>query len=100
MEWPEGYIDVMQSDSDSVNDPLYTQEKQNAPASPTSPPLSGGISTAYRKRQREKKAQGRQYSFDAANKLLTDRRNRITTPTREEDYDEISRPATVPKKIT
>ena len=98
MEWPEGYIDVMQSDSDSVNDPLYTQEKQNAPASPASPPLSGGISTAYRKRQREKKAQGRQDSFDAANKLLTDRRNRITTPTREEDDDEISRPATEPKK--
>ena len=41
-----------------------------------------------------KKKQGRQDSFDAANKLLTDKRNRITTPTREEDDDEISRPAT------
>ena len=68
MECPEGYIDAMQSDSESVNDPLYTQEKQNAPASPASPQLSGGISSTYRKRQREKKNQGRQDSFDAANK--------------------------------
>ena len=98
MECPEVYIDAMQSDSESVNDPLYIQEEQNAPASPASPQLSGEISTAYRKRQREKKTQGRQDSFDAANKLLTDRRNRITTPTPEEDDDEISRPVTEPKK--
>ena len=29
MEFPEGYIDAMQSDSESVNDPLYIQEEQN-----------------------------------------------------------------------
>ena len=98
MECPEVYIDAMQSDSESVNDPLYIQEEQNAPASPASPQLSGEISTAYRKRQREKKTQGRQDSFDAANKLLTDRRNRINTPTPEGDDDEISRHVTYDRK--
>ena len=77
-----------------MNNHEYIQEEGNAPASPASPQLSGGVSSTYRKRQREKKKQGRQDSFDAANKLLTDKRNRITTPTREEDDDEISRPAT------
>ena len=96
MKCPEDYNDAMQSDSEPMNDPLYMQEEQNAPASPASPQLSGGVSSTYRKRQREKKKQGRQDSFDAANKLLTDKRNRITTPTREEDDDEISRPATEP----
>ena len=94
MKCPADYNDSMQSDSDSVNNTEYIQEVVNAPPSPVSPQLSGGLSSAYRKRQREKKSQGRQDSFDAANKLLNDKRNRITTPTQEEDDDEISRPAT------
>ena len=94
MKCPADYNDSIQSDSDSVNNHEYIQEEGNAPASPGSPQLSGGVSSTYRKRQREKKKQGRQDSFDAASKLLTDKRNRITTPTREEDDDEISRPAT------
>ena len=44
------------------------------------------------------KNQGRQDSFDAANNALIAKRNRITSPTREEDDDEISRPE--PKKKT
>ena len=68
MKCPADYINPMHSDSDSVNDHDYTQEEGNAPASPASPQLSGGISSTYRKRQREKKNQGRQDSFDAANK--------------------------------
>ena len=94
MKCPADYNNSMQSDSDSVNNTEYIQEVVNAPPSPVSPQLSGGLSSAYRKRQREKKSQGRQDSFDAANKLLNDKRNRITTPTQEEDDDEISRPAT------
>ena len=45
----------MQSDSDYGNNPEYIQEEGNAPASPGSPQLSGGVSSTYRKRQREKK---------------------------------------------
>ena len=96
MKCPADYNDSMQSDSDSTNDHEYIQEEGNAPASPASPQLSGGVSSTYRKRQREKKKQGRQDSFDRANKSLNDKRNRITTPTPEEDDDEISRPATEP----
>ena len=99
MECPEGYIVAMQSDSESVNDPLYIQEEQNAPESPASPQLSGEVSSLYRrKRQRQKNNQGREDSFEAAKRLLTDKRNRITTPTPEEDDDEISRPVTETKK--
>ena len=42
MKCPADYTDAMQSDSDSVNDPDYRQEEENAPASPASPQLSGG----------------------------------------------------------
>ena len=73
--------------------PETTQGEQNAPPSPTSPQLSG-TSAACRKRQRHIYNQSRQYSFDEAERILNDRRNRITTPTQEEDDDEISRPAT------
>ena len=67
-----------------------TQEEENAPVSPPSPQLSGGMSHANRKRQCQEKKQGRQDSFDAANRLLTNKRNTITTPTPEGDDDEIS----------
>ena len=98
MKCPEDYNDAMQSDSEPMDDPPYTQEEENARASPASPQLSGGTSTAYRRRQRQKNNQGRQASFDEANRLLTNKRNRITTPTPEEDDDEISRPVTDSQK--
>ena len=130
MKCPADYNDAMQSDSEPMDDPSYTQEEENARASPASPQLSGGISRAYRKRQCQKKKQGRPAStqevenappsgetstayrrrqrqnnnqgriasFDEAYRLLTTKRNRITTPTPEEDDDEISRPVTDPQK--
>ena len=73
--------------------PETTQREQNAPPSPTSPQVSG-VSALFRKRQREKSNQSRQYTFEEAERILNDRRNRITTPTQQEDDDEISRPAT------
>ena len=97
MKVPADYHDSMQSDSDDVTNAEYIQavaNAVNAPPSPVSPQLSGGLSTAYRRRQREKKNQGRQDSFDAANKALNDKRNRITSPTQEEDDDEITRSET------
>jgi len=42
MKCPADYNDAMQTDSDCGNDPDYTQEGENAPASPASPQLSGG----------------------------------------------------------
>ena len=45
---PEDYNDSMQSDSDSTNDHEYIQEEENVPATPASPQLSGGVSSAYR----------------------------------------------------
>ena len=93
MKVPADYHDSMQSDSDDVTNAPYIQEVVNAANAPPSP-VSSQLSTADRRRQRETKNQGRQDSFDAANKLLNDKRNRITTPTQEEDDDEISRPAT------
>ena len=94
---PADYNDAMQTDSDCMNDPDYTQEGQNAPPSPASSQLSGvGPSSASRRRQRQNNKQGRQDSFDDANNELNAKRNRITTPTREEDDDEISMPE--PKK--
>ena len=93
MKVPADYNDSMQSDSDDVTNAAYIQEVVNAANAPPSP-VSSQLSTADRRRQRETKNQGRQDSFDAANKLLNDKRNRITTPTQEEDDDEISRPAT------
>ena len=98
---PADYDDAMQTDSDCGNDPEYTPEVENAPATPASPQLSGGepitSSSAYRRSQRLKNKQGRQDSFDAALNELNAKRNRITSPTPEEDDDEISRPE--PKKI-
>ena len=67
--------------------------EQNAPPSPTSPQLSG-TSAACRKRQHQICSQSRQSSFEEAERILNDMRNRLTTPTPEEDDDEISRPAT------
>ena len=54
MKCPEDYNDTMQSDSEPMDEPLYTQEEENAPVSPASPQLSGGMSRAYRKRQYQK----------------------------------------------
>ena len=96
---PADYNDASQSDSDPADDPLYNPEEENAPSSPASPQLSGEVSDSYRrKRQRQKNNQGREATFEAANRVLTAKRNRITTPTPEEDDDEISRPVTEPKK--
>ena len=93
---PADYDDAMQTDSDCGNDPEYTPEVENAPATPASPQLSGGepitSSSAYRRSQRQKNKQGRQDSFDAALNELNAKRNRITSPTHEEDDDEITGP--------
>ena len=89
---PADYNDSMQSDSDCNNDSEYIQVEKNEQSTPVSPQLSGGVSHAYRLRQLEKKNQGRQNSFDAANNALIAKRNRITPPTREEDDDEITMP--------
>ena len=93
MKVPADYHDSMQSDSDDVTNAPYIQEVVNAANAPPSP-VSSQLSTADRRRQRETKNQGRQDSFDAANKALTDKRNRITIPTPEEDDDEITRSET------
>ena len=69
------------------------REKKNAPPCPTSTQL-GETSTACRKGQRHTNSQSRQDSFNEAERMLNDRRNRITTPTLEEDDDEITRLAT------
>ena len=55
MKCPADYNDAKQSDSEGMDDPLYTQEEENAPVSPPSPQLSGVMSRAYRKRQCQKK---------------------------------------------
>ena len=55
---PEDYNDSMQSDSDCNNDPEYIQAEENEPSTPVSPQLSGGVSKAYRLREREKKKTG------------------------------------------
>ena len=129
---PADYDDEMQSDSDNMDDPSYTQEEQNASVCPPSPQLSGGVSLRYRTRQAQKNKRGtpettqgeqnappsptspqlsgtsaacrkrqchissqsRQSSFEEAERILNDMRNRLSTPTPEEDDDEISRPAT------
>ena len=75
------------------NAPENTQGGENAPLSPTATQL-GETSTAARKRQRHTNSQSRLDSLNQAERMLNDRRNRITTPTLEEDDDEITRPAT------
>ena len=82
-----------QSQKSKRGTPENTQGEENALPSPTSTQLSG-TSAACCKRQRHIHSQSRQDSFDEAERMLNDRRNRITTPTQEEDDDEISRPAT------
>ena len=65
MKCPEDYNDASQSDSEPINDPLYTPEEENAPSSPASPQLSGEVSDSYRrKRQRQKNNQGREVTFE------------------------------------
>ena len=90
MKVPADYNDSMQSDSDDVNNAAYIEDVVNAANEPPSP-VSSQVSTASRRRERAAKSYGRQASFDAAHKALTDKRNRLTIPTQEEDDDEISR---------
>ena len=58
MKCPADYDDAMQSDSELGDDPPYTQEEENARASPASPQLSGGVCQRYRRRQCQKKKTG------------------------------------------
>ena len=98
---PSDYDDARQTDSDCGNDPEYRPEVENPPATPASPQLTGGegpsTSTADRRTQRQKNKQARQDSLDAARKELKAISHLLTSPTREEDDDEISRPKP-PKK--
>ena len=101
MKVPADYNDADQSDSDPAQDPLSQPGGNDAPSSPASPEVSGEVSDSYRrKRQREKKITGREATYEAASRKLTDARNRITIPTPEEDDDEISGPiAQSPPKL-
>ena len=98
---PSDYDDARQTDSDCGNDPEYRPEVENPPATPASPQLTGGegpsTSTADRRTQRQKNKQARLDSLDAARKELKAISHLLTSPTREEDDDEISRPKP-PKK--
>ena len=86
---PADYNDASQSDSDPADDPLFNPGEENAPSSPASPQVSGEVSDSYRrKRQRQKNNQGRQATFEEANRALNAERNRITIST----PDEISGP--------
>ena len=67
--------------------PETTQREDSAPPSPT----SAQESALDRKVRREKSSQSRLDTFHAAESILNDRRNRITSPTPEEDDDDISR---------
>ena len=59
MECPEDYTDAMQIDSDSGEDPSYTPDITDKGNAPSSPPLSGGCSAHWRKRQRKKLKKGK-----------------------------------------
>ena len=98
MNCPENYTDAMQSDSDS--DPSFTPDIADKGNAPSSPPLSGGCSAHWHKRQREKLQKDKKDRFDKANEALNSKRNRITALTTAEDDDEIIRSETPPKKIT
>ena len=101
MKVPADYNDADQSDSDPAQDPLFQTGENGAPSSPASPQLSGEVSDYYRrKRQREKQITGRDATYEAASRKLTDARNRIISPTPEEDDDEITGPiAQSPTKL-
>ena len=103
MKVPADYNDVDQSDSDPGHDPLYQPGKNDAPSSPASPQLSREVSASYsRKRQAqcEKQITGTDATYEATRTNLTDARNRISSPTPEEDDDEITGPiAQSPTKL-
>ena len=102
---PADYIDTDQSDSDPGHDPLYQPGKNDAPSSPASPQLSREVSTSYRRKrqaQREKQITGTDANYEATRENLADEHIRISSPTHEEDDDEIPVPReqspTTPKR--
>ena len=86
---PADYNDA--GEVDSAQTPLSQPGGNDAPS--TSTPASPEVSASYRrKRQREEINTGRDSTYQAARNHLTDARNRMSIPTREEDDDKISGP--------
>ena len=75
----------------TAQSPLSQPGGNDAPS--TSTPASPEVSASYRcKRQCQDINTGRDFTYSAARNQLTDARNRISIPTREEDDDKISGP--------
>ena len=91
---PADYNDA--GEVDSAQTPLSQPGGNDAPS--TSTPASPEVSASYRrKRQRQDINSGRDLTYRAARNQLTDARNQISIPTREEDDDEISGPIAPPR---
>ena len=88
-------IEYEEQIDDSDADPTYQPPDQAT--EPSSPPLSGGCSALYRKRQREKSTKGKDANFEQAMEKLNAARDRITCPTVSDDDDEINRSQTSKK---
>ena len=79
--------------------------KNDAPPSPISPQGSQEVGTSSRRKcqaERKKEITGTDANYEATRRHLIDERNRITSPTHEEDDDEIPVPresTTTPKRI-
>ena len=92
---PSDYTDADQSDSDPGHDCTWQPGKNYAPSSPISPQVSQEVGTSYRRKRQaqcEKQITGTDANYEATRRHLTDERNRITSPTHEEDDDEITGP--------
>ena len=99
---PSDYIDADQSDSDPGHDRTWQPGENDAPSSPI---VSQEVSTSFRRKRQaqcKKKFTGTDANYEATRENLADERNRISSPTHEEDDDEIPVPReqspTTPKR--
>ena len=102
---PSDYTDTDESDSDSIQDRTWQLGENDAPPSSISPQVSQEVGTSYRRKrqaQHKKEITGTDANYEATRTHLIDGRNRITSPTHEEDDDEIPVPreqsTTTPKR--